>query len=118
MILSNLAALVVSLGLTIVLEYLAVLVLGVRCRKDLLLVLVVNLLTNPPAVLISMIFAALPLSGILLQLFLEIPVVIGEGALYRKYGTKIGHPWFLSLAANTVSYGTGLILLFLCGNFS
>lgn len=117
MIAAGFTALLLSLALTLALEYTAALFLGIRGRQDLLLILTVNLLTNPPAVLLSMIFSALPFSRYLLQLLLEIPVVAGEGLLYQKYGTQISHPWRLSLTANLFSYGTGLALLLLYENF-
>lgn len=103
-------SLAVSLLLTLALEELFALVWGLRGR-DLKLVLLMNLLTNPLAV--SAHFALCRLWGLP-----EIPVVpvieglvvLTEGACCRSLGEKIRHPWVFALAVNLFSYGIGVLL--------
>ena len=79
-------SLIISLTLTIIFEMGFFLLIGKRHKKDLLLVLLVNILTNPVVVLLywlaimytrwSMVFVLTPLEG--LAIFIE-------GYYYKKY---------------------------------
>ena len=73
--------------------------------QNLLLGVMVNLLTNPAAVLLHQLF---PGWGV--TLVLEGAVVVIEGAYYAKYGLRIRHPWLLSLSANALSFGVGVVI--------
>ena len=104
----------ISLGLTLVIELLLALVLGVRGR-GLLLVLLVNILTNPPAVLVAYLAGSRLPAGdrIPFQIVIEGIVILIEGLIYRSFkgnGITFRYPVLLSLILNAVSYGTGLIL--------
>lgn len=92
----------VSLILTLLFELMVALLWGVR-RKGLLLVVLVNILTNPAAVLLS----ALLGDGRIVRLILEGAVILLEGFYYERYGKGISHGYLLSAAANTISYGLG-----------
>lgn len=106
-----LCVLAVSLGLTLILE-LAVALVWRLSRRDLLLTLPVNVLTNPATVflayLAAYLFPACP--RLLLQLPLELIVVVVEGALYQRYADRVRYPYTFSLSANAFSYLIGLLI--------
>lgn len=99
--------LLVSLILTLLIEMPVSRLFKAR-GKELLLVLLVNILTNPAAVLLS----ALMGDGLQIQIFLEILVVLAEGYCYKKYGSYIKRPFLCAVCCNAVSYGFGVILNF------
>lgn len=103
--------LVQSLILTIVLETVLGSFLGIRSKDDLILLCMVNLLTNPVAVLTSYLARGLlPFSIRRFQIFLELIVVVVEGFYYKRYSKKIRHPWLISIVLNVSSYGCGILL--------
>ena len=105
--------LVRCLVLTLVFECGAALLLGVREKPDLITVALVNVMTNPPAVLCMF------LTGFFLgrsvripvEILLEVLVVVAEGLIYKKL-LKYDRirPMLLSLILNGVSYGLGQIV--------
>ena len=104
-------ALALSVPLTVGLEVLCALLWGVRRKKDVALVALVNLLTNPPVVLcywLCALYTAWPMAWVTLAL--EAAAVGVEWACYRRYGEDIAHRFWFALAANAVSYGTGVCL--------
>ena len=108
-----LRSLALSLGLTLLLEIPAALILGLRRKEDILLVGLVNVLTNPIVVLILnlfFIFTASPPPWFLI-LPLEVFAVLTEGFIYQKgLSYRRIHPFFLSLILNGISYFGGLLL--------
>ena len=104
--------LIVCLILTLVLEEITALIVGVRKGFDLTVILFSNLLTNPVVVF----------SGILLASFTNIPrpvyiivlelaAFITEALIYRKLlFTKKPSPFLLSLILNSVSFFAGTTL--------
>ncbi len=98
-----------SFLLTLGLEYPVLLLFGIRDRKDLLLALPVNLLTNPAVVALFYLLRPL-LPAPPLQLALETAVILAEWRLFHAFGRTIRRPLLLSLCANSFSYGAGLIL--------
>ena len=102
-----LLSLAVSLGLTLVLELAFALVCGVRGR-GLLLVALMNLLTNPAAVTIHFFCTAyLGWTSFWPVLLLEAAVVAVEALCCRGV---IRRPWRFALAVNAFSYTIGLLL--------
>ena len=89
-----------SLALTLLFEVPIAWLWGLRGRQ-LLTVLVANVMTNPLAV-------ALHLWG-LPQLPIELGVVLAEGLAYSLHFEK--RPWLLALVSNALSWGLGLILV-------
>ena len=87
------------LGLTLLFELPVAYFWGLR-KRELLTVLVANVMTNPLAV-------ALNLCGIP-QIPIELGVVLAEGAAYSLHFEK--RPWRLAIVSNAVSWGIGLIL--------
>ena len=99
-----------SLGLTLVFELLIARLCRLRGR-DYLLVILVNILTNPAVVYLDMVCAArFPNGRDLWQIPLEITAILIEGWCYAKYARSIRRPWMLALVANVFSYGFGLVL--------
>ena len=94
-----------SLFLTLILEEL----FAVLCKKRgkaLLLVALVNLLTNPPLVLLWV------LSGHVrwLLLLLEAAAVEIEGFYYHRCSDQFPYPYRFSLCCNAFSFGIGLLM--------
>lgn len=90
-----------SFLLTLVIELPICYTWGLRSRDKLELAFLVNLLTNPAAVFLHT-SVGIP------QIPVEILVVLVECYVYRQF--KIKHPLLLSLIANGISWGLGLVL--------
>lgn len=99
----------VSLAATLALEWVFALMWGVG-RRDLPLVALVNLLTNPVVVLgYSLCAQQAPELLMGAALCLEAGAVAAEGWLYQRHN-EIRFPWAFSLCANLFSYTVGLLL--------
>lgn len=98
----------VSLGLTLVIEGIVGLCFGLRSREQIILLVLVNVLTNPAAVWLHN-AVGVP------QIPIEISVVIIEYYVYRSFRKShaIPRPLLLSVTANGVSWGLGLLLTLL-----
>lgn len=81
---------VCSLIVTIIIEAAVAYCLRIRTIKKLLLITLVNILTNPPAVLLhwlgSIYLQALP--DLYLQLVIEIMVVVTEALIYQSFSNS------------------------------
>ena len=97
--------LVISLLLTLVTEFPVAFLFQAK-GKDLLLVFLVNILTNPAVVLVS----TLTGDRVSLQMILEGMAILAEGFYYNKYSTYMRKGFLCSLCCNLVSYGAGLLL--------
>lgn len=101
----------VSLGLTLVIELGACLLLGMRIKRQILLVTMVNILTNPAAVLLCWLGAP--------QVPVEIAVIAVEGGIYRCFSKEerwnITHPVLLAAGLNILSYSAGLLIQWIGG---
>lgn len=99
----------ICLIITLVLETLAAFILRVKDKKDYLNIVLVNFLTNPLLVSITIavqIFYRKYYFTILV--ILEIIAVLVEGFIYKKYlKFKVLNPFFLSLVLNCSSYFIG-----------
>ena len=95
-----LASVLTALVLTLLLELLFALIWGVR-RDGLLLVVLMNIMTNPAVVTTHFLFPAFPV------LILEAAVVGAEGLCARGC---IRQPWLYALLSNTLSFSVGLLL--------
>ena len=96
----------VSLLLTLMVELIVAWGLGLRGKKYILLVILVNVLTNPAAVLFC--WLGFP------QLPVELAVVFVEAAVYGYFARdgrwKLPNPWLLSILCNGISWGTGILI--------
>ena len=97
--------LVISLLLTLVTEFPVAFLFQAK-GKDLLLVFLVNILTNPAVVLVS----TLTGDKVSLQMILEGMAILAEGFYYNKYSTYMRKGFLCSFCCNLVSYGAGLLL--------
>ena len=104
-------SLAVSLILTILFETGFFLLIGKRNKKDLLLVILVNIITNPVVVL-SYLLALLytDWDHVLIIAPLELFAVLTEGFYYSKYGQDFRRPYIFSALANLFSFGAGVLL--------
>ena len=101
-------AFAVSLGLTLLLEVPVAYCWGLRSRHDLTVAVLVNVLTNPAVVLLNGLLSAAPWWAV--QLPLEAAAIAVEGFCYGHCGEDVRRPYLLSLCANCISYGAGLVL--------
>ena len=106
-----LTVLAVSLALTLVLEEAFALVWGLRGRRELGTVALVNVLTNPPVVLLY--HTAVGLLGwnaAVVTLVLETAAVLVEWRYYRLCSEQLRRPLLFALLANAFSYGAGQLI--------
>ena len=90
-------------------------IFGQHCGKGVLLVVLVNVLTNPPAVLLcwlsGLYMSKIP--AIAVQLVVETAVVLVEACIYRSFAQrpqwKIDRPVRLAVIANVCSWLSGAI---------
>lgn len=92
----------ISLGLTLAIELAVGRCFGLRGKRAAALVILVNVLTNPAAVLACWLGAP--------QLLVELLVVATEALVYRCFSEEVRHPVWLAVAANGISWILGLIL--------
>lgn len=104
-------ALAVSLLLTLLLEGLFGLIWGVGGRRDWLLLLAVNVVTNPIVVTLHCCISSF--WGF--TLFLELAAVSAEWLAYRRWGRTTRPALLFSLCANGFSYFCGVIFNILIG---
>lgn len=105
-----LASLGISLLLTLVFETGFFFFTGKRDKKDLLLLVMVNILTNPPVVLLYWLTVLRAGWNFVIIIPLEVFAVWIEGCYYKKYSRDFKRPYFFSLAANAFSFGVGLLI--------
>lgn len=102
----------ICLSSTIMIELITSLLLGIRNKKDILNVILVNIMTNPLVVSILMYITYNRLFNTTISIImLEILVILTEGFTYKKVLTfdKI-NPYVLSLILNISSYFIGELL--------
>ena len=95
---------VVSLALTLLLEGTLALLWGFR-RRDLLLFTLANVLTNPLALLLHLLFR-----GWVVVAAVELAAIVTEGLLFERLGEGIRGPWLFSVFANAFSFSLGLVI--------
>lgn len=102
----------ICLSSTIMIELIMSLLLGIRNKKDILNVILVNIMTNPLVVSIIMYITYNRLFNTTISIIiLEILVILTEGFTYKKVLTfdKI-NPYVLSFILNISSYFIGGLL--------
>ncbi len=101
------------LSLTIIIEGIIALILGVRKRKDFLNIVLVNVVTNP--IVVTVPYLVFILFGFRIYKYsiytLEVLAFLSEGLIYFKVlDYKKINPFILSAILNLSSYGFGLFL--------
>ena len=97
--------------LTILFEGIAAYLSGIRTWKQQLLILLVNVITNPLLVYFSLLLMyhlGIEAGSILTYAFLEPLVILAEFLFYRRY-LEHDHPFKISLILNIVSIIGGLL---------
>lgn len=108
MFLEIIRILLFSLILTILIEVVFAFCFGVRDKNDYLLICLVNVLTNPPVVLIhTWLLVSFSLGGLLVKLPLELLAIGIEALFYKKYAKQILNPVLFSVMANASSFLIG-----------
>lgn len=101
------------LALTIIIELLLALILGVRNKKDIINIILVNVITNPIVVL-TPIIVYLKFGGYyprIVLFILEILTVLIEGLIYKKVLEYKKINWILlSLILNAASFVIGEVI--------
>lgn len=106
-----LTILAVSLLLTLIFEESFALVWGIRGRRELGLVALVNCLTNPPVVLLY--YTATGLwhwNAVPVTLVLEAAAVLVEWRCYRAFSEQVKRPFLFALLINLFSFGAGCVI--------
>lgn len=106
-----LTALAVSLLLTLAFEEGFALCRGLRGQRELGLVALVNVLTNPPVVLLYHTATGLwRWPAVPVALALETAAVVVEWRCYRAYSERVRRPFLFALLANLFSCGAGCVI--------
>ena len=106
-----LTALALSLLLTLLLEETFALIWGLRGWRELTVVALVNLLTNPAVVLLYHLSTGLlGWSPVWVTAVLECAAVLIEWLCYRSCSEQLKHPFLFALLANVISYSAGCII--------
>lgn len=79
-----------------------------RCVKDLVCVLLINIITNPLANYLDFAFRQHVPSVILWVFFMEAAVFVSEALLFRKCLSTDRNPYLFSLLLNGASFAAGL----------
>ena len=99
---------------TVVIESMIAYLCKIRRKEDFLLLLLMNTVTNPLAMLLYQLLGMhLPLPDLTFQIFVEILVIISEAQILKKYMEAEPSPWGISLALNAGSYFAGLAVTLL-----
>ena len=103
--------LLISLCMTLILELAFCFTFRIRSAHDLGLVVLVNILTNPPVVLLNDILSRkTEFSSVLVVIILELTAILVEALYYKRYADEIKRPFLFSLGANAFSFFAGIIL--------
>ena len=100
------STLAISLVLTLFFEVSFALRWGLRQKHDLIVVILVNLLTNPVVVLLYYTFP----QAKDFVLLLEASAFLVEAVCYRFCSLTIKKPFLFSLCANLISYCAGCVI--------
>lgn len=105
----------VSLLLTECIEIAAAACMGVRKRRDFLLIILVNCLTNPLAVYLILLARIYGIAGGGYQkaaayIIVETLVVVTEGFVYHHYMEGNKHPFLFSMYTNGISFVIGCLI--------
>ena len=101
----------VPLILTEILEGIGAVLLGIRGRKNLLLIFLANMITNPALTLCgALLYRRLSMNAVLavIYLILEPLIILAEGKIYESY-LEEKHPYRISFILNLISMIGGVL---------
>ena len=99
------------LCMTILLETAFALFAGIRGRKNLITVVLVQIITNPCVVLLMLWCGThLRCHHAMYEIPIEFAVVVVEWLIYKKCLRDLKRPFAFSLAANYFSYSFGIVM--------
>lgn len=104
----------ISLLLTLFIEWIIGFLWGLRRKKEFLLVTLVNIVTNPAAVLTYWLYRVYCADvSVAVQIGIEVVVIVVEALIYRSFAKEedfqIKWPVALSIVANAFSWGVGVL---------
>ncbi|MDF2905604.1 MAG: hypothetical protein K0R34_925 [Herbinix sp.] len=100
-----------SLLLTLILEVCFSLICRIRDKKDIGLLILVNILTNPFVVMsYYLVIHYSNINRIVVVIILELLAILTEGYYYKTYGKTFRHPMIFALGANLFSFCIGQML--------
>lgn len=106
-----LSTLALSLLLTILLEELFALAWGLRGWREWVVLILVNLLTNPAVVLLHHLSTGLwGMNTVPVTAVLECAAVVAEWQCYKNCSEQLKRPFLFALLANVISYSMGCII--------
>jgi hypothetical protein len=103
--------LAISLALTVILETGFALLCGIRYKRDLILICLVNVITNPMVVLVyhfAVHFTVWKRAYVIIPL--EIFAAAAEAIYYKLYAKEVKRPFLFSASANLFSFGIGELI--------
>lgn len=101
----------ISLGMTLFFEFVFAFCWKMWGKREILLVALVNVLTNPIVVCTYYLAYKYQLGFLpVLTAVMEVLAVVVEALIYRRFSKNITHPWWFSIGANVFSYGLGEII--------
>ena len=103
--------LLLSLAVTLAVELVTAKLLFRLRNQELSVVALVNIMTNPPFVLLLLILRVFCGKALLdiIHILCEILIILAEGFLYKRHLNRCRHPFILSLTANLLSIAAGLL---------
>lgn len=102
-------ALIISLVSTWILELGFAWCLKLRNKDELLLVILVNFITNPVVVSLYWLLYS-KINPVFLTFVLESGAVIVEALYYRSFSKQVSRPWLFAVFINLFSYLTGVLI--------
>ena len=101
----------ISLGMTLIFELLFAVCWKVWGVKEIRLVILVNILTNPIVVFsYYMNYKYQLINAVLLTMIMEVAAIVTEALLYKRFSKKVNHPWWFSIGINAFSYSIGELI--------
>lgn len=116
MLIELIRLLLLSLGFTLGIELFVSVCYGIRNKKELLLIALVNVITNPIAVLLYYWWVVITATNnILIQIPLEFMIIVVEAKLFKKYAIQIRKPVSFSVLINLISFSIGIVMHLMFG---
>ncbi|MDD7465417.1 MAG: hypothetical protein PUK59_04170 [Actinomycetaceae bacterium] len=105
-------SLVINLSITLVCELIVAFIWGMTKIRSIIVVILVNLITNPllNLIMVTLSFSSMGRDSLWLLLLFEPAVFLLEGYLYQRTIADIPHPFLFSFAANMASASVGMLI--------